>query len=58
MTRLLAATLLTSFSCALAVHLMPPEAVANNAWVPPSFDIAMPAQQEPADNMVSLAALD
>ncbi|MBC7832932.1 MAG: hypothetical protein H7Y62_13050 [Hyphomicrobium sp.] len=49
MTKIFAAALLAILAGALVVHAMPPEAVASSTPVQPSFDIAMPAPQEPFD---------
>ena len=48
MTRTLASALFAILAGALAVHAMPRELVARSATVQPSFDIAMPAAQEPS----------
>ncbi|MEP7100893.1 MAG: hypothetical protein ABI781_10310 [Burkholderiales bacterium] len=55
MTKIFAAALFAILAGTLAVHAMPPEAVANSAPVQPSFDIAMPAPQEPFDTTVITA---
>ena len=46
------------FVCAFAVHATPPEVVARNVPVQPSFDIAMPAEQESPGISTVHAAVD
>ena len=48
MNKILVGTLLTLLVGAAAVTSFSPERVAASIDVPPSFDIAMPAQQEPS----------
>ncbi len=49
MTRILFAALFAMLAGCVAVDAPPPAAVAGTATVPPSFDVAMPAPQEPLD---------
>ena len=49
MNKILVGTLLTLLVGAAAVTNFSPERVAASIDVPPSFDIAMPAQQESSD---------
>jgi hypothetical protein len=48
MIKILIAALLTVVTCAYGIHSLPAETVANSEVVPQSFDVAVPAQQEPA----------
>lgn len=55
MTKILAVTLSALLGYALVVHAMPPAVVVSRTMVQPSFDIAMPAPQEPLDTTVITA---
>ena len=55
MTKILALALFAILAGCVAVEALPPAAVAGNTPVPPSFDIAMPAPQEPLDTTVITA---
>jgi hypothetical protein len=48
MTKILFAAVLTLLTGALILDALPADTVANSEAVPPSFDVAMPAPQEPA----------
>lgn len=48
MTKILFGAVLTLFTGALILDALPDETVANSEPVQPSFDVAMPAQAEPA----------
>jgi hypothetical protein len=49
MTKILIVALLTLLTCACGIHSLSAETVANSEAVPQSFDVAVPAQQKPAD---------
>jgi hypothetical protein len=49
MTKLLAAALFVMIAFSIAVSAVPAATAANERPVPPSFDVAMPAPQEPFD---------
>lgn len=52
MTKILAAALFAVLAVTLAVHATPSVVAVSSAPVQPSFDIAMPAPQEPLDATV------
>jgi len=49
MIKILAASLFAIVACAFAVAAMPSTLIASHEATPASFDIAMPAAQEPLD---------
>ena len=56
MTKILASALFAVLVGGLAVHTLPAAAIAAATPVQGSFDIAMPASQEPHDQAVLAAA--
>ena len=48
---LVSSSITVLFLGALAIHNVPAETVANTEALQPSFDIAMPAQADPAEQL-------